>query len=568
MKALFSWFVATPFLYYCLAVGSLLGFGICAVLDSAGAARKWKSEWLVLALAGFTVLVWRWPTILWPQPLNIDEGQWAAGALKATCDFAPWRGFDGTTSGPLNSYVLALPALFGGQITFFSTRLIGFGLIMSAIYGLYFIVKWTHGANIASLAIVPPVAFLGLTPHWDFLHYSSEEFPIFLTTLGLMAGVYLATHNKKKRLRLLVCAAGGLCVGSTGFAKLQALPLALATFAFMIAVVFYARPKSMRESWVEAITLLATFGAVPAAIGITLWQSGEWEDAVISYIKSAAVYVSSGAMVGFKFFFGTVSSYTTFAICSLLLMVGGAIALCGRWNFTKRSAITSACALSFLFVCLLVIAGPRRPYPHYLLFSVLPLSYCVATVLRFTRDANLWRGRELFLSSVIIAWFLLPALSLSIANPPAFLGVVQELIMRANPQPSAPLPLRHPSAQIQAIQRYAPPGTRIAIWGWMPNFFVQTQTIMATRDAQTTHQLIPGPYQEYFRQRFVADLRVQPPSLFVDAVAPFSFGFDDRITHGFEASPALAAFIRENYLLKEDVEGVRFFVLKEGKAHY
>lgn len=80
MKALFSWFVAIPFLYYCLALTSLLGFGVSAVVDSEGVARKWKFEWLFFALAGCTVLVWRWPTMRWPQPMNIDEGQWAACA--------------------------------------------------------------------------------------------------------------------------------------------------------------------------------------------------------------------------------------------------------------------------------------------------------------------------------------------------------------------------------------------------------------------------------------------------------------------------------------------------------
>ena len=569
MKALFSWFVATPFLYYCLALTSLCGFGLSAVIDSEGAPRKWKAEWLFLALAGWAMLVWRWPTMLWPQPLNIDEGQWAASALKATYDFAPWRGFDATTSGPLNCYVLALPALFGAQITFFSSRLIAWGLIMSAIYALYFIAKWTHGAKIARLSIVPPLAFLGLTPHWDFLHYSSEIFPIFLTTLGITAGVFLATHDRTNRARLFSCAAGGLCLGSTGFAKLQALPIAMATLAFVVGIIFFARPKSIKESLVEAIALLAAFALVPAAIAISLWQTGAWDDAVISYLKAAAVYVSSGSMVGLQFFFGNTSSYAAFAVCSLFLIAGGTAALWGRWNFSRGSAITSVCAVSFLLVCLLVILWPRRPYPHYLLFSVLPVSYCVATVLRYTREANLWKGRELILSSVIVVAFLLPALGVSIANPSPFLGVVRDLlIMRPDPPSVSLLPLRRTAPQVEAIRRYAPPGTRVAIWGWMPHYYVQTQTIPATRDTQSTHQIIPGPFQEYFRQRFLADLLLQPPPLFVDAVAPVSYALDDRATLGFETWPALNAFIDENYLLKEDVEGVRFFVLKENKSSY
>jgi hypothetical protein len=566
MKAVFSWFVATPFLYYCLALATLVGFSVFTVIDSGGVVRKWKSEWVFLALAGCTVLVWRWPAMLWPQPMNIDEGQWAACALKATYDFAPWRGFDGTTSGPLNSYILALPALFGAQITFFSIRVIAYCLIMSAIYALYFIVKWTHGANIARLSIVPPIAFLGLTWEWDFLHYSSEDFPIFLTTMGMAAAVCLVSNDRTKGTRLTACVVGGLFLGSTGFAKLQALPIALATLAFMAGVIFSTRRSSAKEAWTEAIATMVAFSIVPDAIAISLLSTGEWNDAVISYIKSAVVHVTSGTTVGFAFFFRTAITYATFAVCSLFLIVAGIIAMSGRWRFTRRAATFSVCALACLLVCLLVTVVPRHAYPHYLLFTVLPLSYCVATVLQFTRDANLWKGREMLLSSVVTAWFLVPALSLSIAHPAPYLGVMRDMLLRASPELSSLLPFQETAPQVHAIRKYAPPGTRIAIWGWMPHYYVETQTIMATRDAHTKPQLTPGPYQEYFRERFLSDIRTQPPPLFIDAVAPLSFGYKDRATQGFGTFPALAAFIDENYLLKEDVEGVRIFVLRDSKT--
>ena len=566
MKALFSWFVATPLLYYCLALSSLLGFGVSAAIGPQGVARKWKSEWLFLVLAAGTVLAWRLPAILWPRPMNIDEGQWAACALKATHDFAPWRGFDGTTSGPLNSYVLALPALFGAPITFFSTRLIGYGLIVSAIYALYFTVKWTHGTNIARLSIVPAVAFLGLTWEWDFLHYSSEYFPIFLTATGMAAGTYLATGDRPKRSRRAACVLGGLFLGSAGFAKLQALPVALAIFAFMVAVIFLKRARPRQERWIEAFTTAAAFSAVPAAIAISVLSTGEWDDAVISYFKYAVFHVMSGTTVGFNYFLGNTITYAIFAVSSLVVIVAGTIALIGRWHFTKRSAIIALCASCFLAVSLVIIVVPRHDYPHYLLFSVVPLSYCVATVLGFTREAVLWRGKETLLSSLIVAGFLLPALSLSMAHPSPYVGDMHDVLLRGRPELASYLPFQNTSAQVQAIRKYAAPGSRVAIWGWMPHYYVQTQTIPATRDAHTKPQLTPGPYQEYFRSRFLSDLRAQPPPIFVDAVAPASFGYDDRTSQGFETFPALAAFIGEYYLPKEEVEGVRIFVLRNAKT--
>lgn len=563
MKAFFSWLVANPFLYYAAGLCTLLAFAVAAAIGSEDEPRKWKSEWLFLALAGCTMFVWRCPAMIWPQPMNIDEGHAAACALKATYDFAPWRSFDGTTSGPLNFHILALPALFRAEITFFSTRLIACCLILGATYALYFIAKWTHGPNIARLSIVPPIAFLALTWEWDFLHYSSEYFPVFLTTVGIAAGTFLATGERTERSRLAACLLGGLVLGSAGFAKLQALPIALAGLFFLAGVIFVSRNRCEKRGWAEAITLLSAFSFVPAAITLSLWITGVWNDAIISYLKSAVVIVRSGSTVGFNFFFRTAYSYTAFVVCSLLVIGAGTIALFGRWRLTPRSATISACALGFLLVCLLVIFVPRHPFPHYLLFSVLPLSYCVATVLRFTRDAKLWQGRARLLSLAIVAWFVVPALSLAMAHPSPYLGVVRDMIDRVGPGPSAPLPLLHTSSQVQAIKRHAPPGTRVAIWGWMPHYYVQTQTVMATRDSHTHHQMDNGPYQAYFRDRFLSDLRTHPPPVFVDAVAPLSYGYADRASQGFETFPALASFIHDNYLLKEDVEGVRIFVLKD-----
>lgn len=566
MKSLFTWIVATPFLYYFFSLTFLAIFSLLAIRCRGDSApRNWKSEWLFLAVAGLMILIWRCPALLWPQAINTDEGQWAACALKASVDLAPWRGFDGTTSGPLNSDILAIPALFGASITFFSTRLIGSGLLIGSIFGLYFMSKWTHGACIARLSVVPGVTFLALTGDWDFLHYSSEYLPVFLTTTGIAAAVYLGTAGRKQSLRLMACAIAGLCLGSAAFAKLQSLPIALAAVAFMALTLFSARDISPRQRRREAAMTLAALSIAPGWIGLSLWVTGLWNDAVISYLKSAVVHVSSGKTVGFNFFMGTTLMYPSFVLSSFLVILAGAIVLRGRWNFNRSTTRLAAGAFAFLLVSLFVIVAPRHPYPHYLLFSIVPLSYCTATVASLTRAADLWRGRDLAVRTAIVAVFVIPALSLTMASPSAFLGITRTLMTASSPELgfSTLAPLRSNAAQVFAIKHHAPPGSRISIWGWMPQFYVLSQTIMATRDAHTKPQLTPGPYREYFRERYLSDLRASHPLVFVDAVAPASFGYNDRAADGMETFPALASFIHEYYELKAEMEGVRVFVAKE-----
>jgi len=66
-----------------------------------------------------------------------------------------------------------------------------------------------------------------------------------------------------------------------------------------------------------------------------------------------------------------------------------------------------------VLVSLFVILAPRHAFPHYLLFSVLPLTYAVAMVLAFTRQAGMWTGKEPWLSAAVVGLFLVPALGFS-----------------------------------------------------------------------------------------------------------------------------------------------------------
>src|ERR1700719_2322585 len=193
-----SFHFAQPTIYYLVAGVAIVAFIGLAAVPFRRVFGEAKFEALFIFSAAAALFACRWPIFLWPDPLGVDESTFIACAMKAQYDLVPWRGFDASTSGPLNCDILLLPALFGADIGFFSARVTGLCLIAGAICALYYTVKWIFGASVARLAMVPPVLLFSLTKTADFLHYSSEHFPIFLTTAPLAAAAYLARGTGSK----------------------------------------------------------------------------------------------------------------------------------------------------------------------------------------------------------------------------------------------------------------------------------------------------------------------------------------------------------------------------------
>src|SRR5437588_1527670 len=275
-------FGSSPLPYYVVALTALAVFVALTLLPESAGTETLRFDFVFLTTAGVTLLAWRWPSFLWQYPLNPDEGLWVAGALKITKDWIPWRGFDGATSGPLTAYTLALPALFGARIDFFSARFLGVCLLTATIAGLYFAVKWLNGGRVARLAVLPPVLLLALTKDWNFLHFSSEIVPILLTTTALAASVYLTREAMPQRRRIAACAIAGLCLGSAGLAKLQSLPIAFVLFGFAAAGIFFGGGRRWRSALPEALVFAASLALVPALVTATLCATGELRYAIRS----------------------------------------------------------------------------------------------------------------------------------------------------------------------------------------------------------------------------------------------------------------------------------------------
>src|ERR1700674_1161616 len=282
---------AQPITYYLLASVAIVAFVLLAAVPSQRVSGEAKFDGVFLLSACAALFACRWPVFFWPDQLNVDESTFIACAMKARFDWVPWHGFDASTSGPLNCYVLTLPALFGAEIGYFSARVTGLCLIAGAICALYFAVKSIYGADVARLSILPPVLLFSFTKHYDFVDYSSELFPIFLTTVPLAAAAYLVRGAGSKFSRLIACATAGLFLGCPVLAKLQAAPLALAVLISLVAAFFITPSPSSTARKLEVFVAAAGLVAIPSFILIILCVTGGVENAVISYYKIALVLV-------------------------------------------------------------------------------------------------------------------------------------------------------------------------------------------------------------------------------------------------------------------------------------
>jgi hypothetical protein len=552
------WFGGPSFLFNLLMLTLLLVLALLAAKPTTILPAKF--EWAFLSTCAAVIFLGRFPTFFWNKGLNADEGLWAAGAIKATVDLVPWRGFDPTTSGPLNSYVLALPALLHLPISFISTRIIGAALMIGTISALYHAVKCTYNPRIARLTVIPAVVFLSLETDGNFVHYSSEYLSVFLTTIALAAAAHIAWGSASFKALLGASAVAGLCLGATCFAKLQALPIMFAVSLLTFLAIFVPGRLSRREVTIVAAVFVASFCLIPGTILVVVWLTDQFEYAFTSYIKLSLRYIDfhpkgepieARRGIDFQFLLGSTPNYTIL-LCSVIFLVsvGVFVVFVRRNRLTRRSISTATAAALLLLASLYSISKPHRPFAHYLLFSLVPLSCCLAIVLGLTDEVGIWKDRRVILSGGYLAFAIIPTLSVALSTENQYLSSIRtNLKTRQGPEAAA-------------IAHYARPGDRVAIWGWAADYWVETGTVMATREPTTCYNIYQTSFRDYFRAHYMADLRRAKPPVFVDAVAPSAFEFTKRGTCGYETFPELAQYISEHYELKEEVNGARIFVRK------
>jgi hypothetical protein len=540
-------FGCAPALYWLAASGTLalllaIALGPWIRTDAHRSVRASAAVFLIALL--LAMIAWRWPAMLHFKAVNPDEPQWLAAALTMLARGTFWWP-DLSTSGPLVAAPLTAPAWLGLPVDYVTGRAVALLLEWAQVGLVYLTLRHLHGDRAARLLVLPLACLMVCLFFWDFVPYCSELAPLFFTALAIWLGVTAFSKEGRviSRPRL---AASGLALGVLPFSKFQVLPIGAALGVTFVLWAVCQPGTDARTKSRDLFCLLAGTAFAFASLLFTLRLTGLGADFYQSYVVHNLDYAQARALPWsesayvLKHLSAVSWGFSTFHGGLLLLI------LCGLRG-AKRSAWRPL-LLGWLLVLAAYVAvlTPGRLYPHYLLFLTLPLALVAGLQFGWLLENSRHAGRWTF---VFVG-----------------LGVVPQVIERAWDRPELMRLIRPvaPWSNVTGfINRVKRPGDSLAVWGWRPDLYVDTQLPQATREGHTFVQLTEGPMREYYRQRFLADLRGNHPAFFVDSVGPDDFAYHDNTRDGHETFPALAELVRREYVPMNQTGSIRVFVRRD-----
>jgi len=176
-----------------------------------------SAGWVVPVLVA-VVLASRVQAILLNTELNPDEGQLLAQVMRLAIDPVPWRGVDGTTGGPLNTWFLALFHALGMPLAYAWVHGLAAAMLASIPVFVYATLRQLGGARSAAAAGLAAALTIALSQGANFAHFSSELLPAVVEcAVVLLIAVRLARPGRAGLLDLIAA----LLVGTLPWTKLQ-----------------------------------------------------------------------------------------------------------------------------------------------------------------------------------------------------------------------------------------------------------------------------------------------------------------------------------------------------------
>ncbi len=519
---------------------------------------------------GLILLAFRLSSIVYNQPLNPDEPMMLTQAMKLAVDPVFFLSVDGTTSGPLNSYILLIPHWLGLQeYDYISARLVGYVLLLGAfIFMTKALTNWLN-SRVAQLALLPPVLALGLTTECDLLSYCSELVPLFLLTLALYQVSRLTVDARQIAWRSALL---GLTLGAVPMAKLQGVPQAV-VLGVSAAIVLYRFSARNPKRMLSALACLVAGGiAVPAVILLMVYLFANIYDDFYRYYIMANLFYRAGQSIpvwqGIRQmpdFLAYSLAIGTLAGCTLLLLLYSV----SRTVLIKEIKLPTEIGKVTLLGGSLLVAGiyavvrPGSEFIHYLYFLLPPIylglgvGFYILSTKTHTLSSNLpnhYSFSPSFQNYVILIGFWLTI---------GYRTWTERLQQRLNPYPSDhqggwKLP---ETKLIKQVKIWGAPGEAMVVWGWRTDYNVLAQMYQGTAEAHISHILTPTPFTQERRVRYYKNFISSKPTVFIDTVGPYDFASIDRQHDSHEVIiPALGAYVQKNYTFVGEFDKARLYV--------
>ena len=475
------------------------------------------SEPVFLAWTGLAILAGRWPVLLAPS-INSDEDHFIAAAMKLFKDAAFWRSVDTGSSGPLNIIPLTIPKLLNIRIDYASARVIGLFLVILSVIFFYYSLKYLYDNRVARIATIPVVLFFSLALHSNFVHYSSEHFPIAILSTALWITCYVYTREFSDRIVFIF----GAVIGMMPYAKMQGLPVALA-ITLIFAHILWTRKESLRQ-FLKSLAILALglllFSAINLFFLILFSTFGDfWR----SYILQNFLFYAnlSNLTFGEKFsqFISMASSKrlnssSLFQVTSIFLIAATILffreSILRRKLFFTNTFIFFFYSLFILVVSLYVVVRPGNPFPHYLLFLVFPCGFLIGVIIgeifKLSENNAFYKQIQFFILLLMIAASFLQSYTFIRSEHP-YLSQRQKYLQD------------YQTPLVQTILQYASPTDSMAVWGKRYDLYIETGLYQGVRGSAMERALFNNPDEVYYLKVFADDLLKSQSKVFVDAMA-------------------------------------------------
>ncbi len=562
LSHLLTWLDASDARHWAAAWGI---FGVTTGLAAASwlfprPRAWWRHPAAFAALLLLTIFAFRWPVVFYNTQLaDPDESQLIAGALTLRHDPLFWRSVDGTTHGPLAELPLLAPLLAGRALDFTGARIVSVFLAWVTVVAAWLVFRRLFDDGVARMLTLPLLAVHAFTHNWYFAQYSSEHAPAALLAVGcaLLLTAWDPAGDRPRPRQLFFA---GLALGLVSFAKLQSAPIATWSVIAGIVLIF-ASPNLAGPARRRAVGgFVGGALAGPAAVLVTVALAGAWLDFWQSYVVNNLSYAGARWFTWREtpaklFELGQIAEGFNPFFLWLAAFGAGGLLLWPRFEPWHRRCTLFAGGL--LLAAVYAVMAPGRMFMHYVQLIMFPAAL-FGGIVAGAAERAMNRDRT-------------PApLSLSPGHVAILLflgcGLVPQIVWRAGQsyphmnQFTATRGALIQSPAAREILRHATPGERLAIWGWMPTFWVETGLLQGTRDGNCYRQIEPSPDRDFYRARFLADLQRNQPRVFADAVGGDNQMYQDRAAQAHDTFSALRDYIATNYRLVGDVAGTRIYV--------
>jgi len=505
----------------------------------------WKV--LLFALLFLALFAWRAPILFYPGELNPDESSFIAQALGYARHWLPFSQ-DGVTSGPLNSYVLMWPMLAGKPLSYLTIRLTG---LVCVFITLVFSIKTLSaivGENRSLPLALPLIAFYLFAYRPDFVHYSSEHLPVALFAISLWLTTVLWKHMNGRAAFVL-----GIILGAIPFSKLQAAPLAVYLFFVALGLIWSKKGKSGdKQTAARTLACLVTGTAsTPLFLGIVVIANGMLGDVFQRYIVSPWHYGTNirwyqiGTHVHMAIQLLKHGLEFTIYFLGMLICAGLGVALLGlarMKRITRSWWVGFILIFGYFFLAWWVVLKPNLAFIHYLLLLPVPTLLVIAWIVRggvLFLDRGLIRRFQPWAAVLPVALSLLPIpirLVWFSTNPR-----IVEIKRGVTVKPFDPVS--------EYIRKVTAPGDCLAVWGWTPKYYVETQLPPATCDVIAYYDILS---YDYYRAAYLKDLKRTMPRVFVDSAGEMEWGQPLELSRAVNYPP-LARFLADNYRLAVEI---------------